>query len=139
METSGRTGPAAAAAALATVEESRDRVAWVGYPWWYVALVALGFGAIRVVMVLPPTWNLVCSIGLAVGLGTLGPAGGRIRGVHETSRSTIRARDWLLLLVPVFVLLFLPAFRPWVPHAAGGATFLYTLGIWTWFARRDGR
>jgi hypothetical protein len=139
METSGRIGPAEAAAALATVEESRDRVAWVGYPWWYVALVALGFGAMRVVQVLPPTWNLVGSIGLAAGLGALGLAGGRIRGVHETSRSVIRARDWLLLLVPVFALLFLPAFRPWVPYAAGGVTFLYTLGIWTWFARRAGR
>jgi hypothetical protein len=39
-------------------------------------LVALGFGAMRVVMVLPPTLNLVCSIGLAVGLGALGLPGG---------------------------------------------------------------
>ena len=47
-----------AAAALASVRDSRARVAWAGYPAWYWLATGAAFGGMSYAVLLPSWWTL---------------------------------------------------------------------------------
>ena len=83
METHSSIDAEEAAAALASVQRSRARVAWSGYPAWYWLTTGACLGALMYVTLLPGWLATVLSAGIAVVLGLVARAACRARGVCE--------------------------------------------------------
>jgi hypothetical protein len=83
METQGTVGPAEASAALASVQQSRTRVAWIGYPTWYWLGTAAGLAALPFATLVPDWLGLAGVAAVAVLLIRLTLTASRARGVCE--------------------------------------------------------
>jgi len=81
METHGSIDAEEAAAALASVRESRARVAWSGYPAWYWITTGTALGALTYMTLVPGWPATVLSAGIAVVLVLVTRAACRARGV----------------------------------------------------------
>lgn len=144
METNGVISPAEASAALASVERSRTRVAWTGYPTWYWLVMAAGFAALQFMVLLPDLLSLVGIAVVTAGLVGVALVSGRVRGVCEGwTRSAMRLRDGLLLFGPTFVVLFAGAlasrFIWWSTIPAGVLVFALFAGTGLMLSARGGR
>lgn len=133
METHGPISAAEASAALASVEGSRTRVAWAGYPTWYWIASAAGLALLPFATVLPEWLGLLGTAVAAVMLLGLAVVAGRVRGVCEfPTRSAMRWPEVALLYGPTLVLLFAGAmgarFVWWAPVAAAVLVFVLFAG-----------
>ena len=141
METNGPVSAAEASAALASVERSRTRVAWAGYPRWYWFAAGAGIGLLPLSGVLP-TWLGVSAFvtALAVLLWLVHFAS-RIRGVSEYPlRGVMRWRELLLLYGPTNLVLyagsFMEKFLWWAPIASAVLIFVLFSGTGLWLSAR---
>jgi len=98
METNGSISTDEATAALASVRQSRIRVAWSGYPAWYWLTMGAGLGALSYAALLPSWWATAISVLIGVLLMGVAHAASRARGIRETCvRGAMTRRDKLLL------------------------------------------
>ena len=98
METNGSISTDEATAALASVRQSRIRVAWSGYPAWYWLTMGAGLGALSYAALLPSWWATATSVLIGVLLMGVAHAVSRARGIRETCvRGAMTRRDKLLL------------------------------------------
>jgi hypothetical protein len=114
-----------AAAALASVRDSRARVAWAGYPAWYWLATGAGFGAMSYAVLLPSWWTLAGPAALGILLAVAARAACRARGICEGWTSAMTGRDMLTLYGPMTVVILasaavskVSAWSPW-PMAVG--------------------
>jgi hypothetical protein len=110
METHGPIDAEEAAAALASVRESRARVAWSGYPVWYWLTTGAALGALMY-MTLRPGWlATVLSAGIAVVLVPVARAACRARGVSDCwTRSAMSRPAAIVLYGPVALVILASA------------------------------
>jgi hypothetical protein len=110
METHGSVDAEEAAAALASVQRSRARVAWSGYPAWYWLTTGACLGALMYTTLLPGWSATVLSALVAVPLLLVARAACRARGVCEGwIRSAMRRKEAVLLYGPVAVVILASA------------------------------
>lgn len=106
METNGVVSAAEASAALESVQDSRSRVAWTGYPAWYWLGTAAGMAAMPFLLLLPGWWDLAGAVVLAASLLRIAVLACRVRGVCEGwIRAAMRWREGVLLYGPPVVVL----------------------------------
>ena len=133
METSGPVSAAEASAALASVERSRARVAWTGYPRWYWLATAAGLAVLPAATLLP-VWLGVAGIAVvAFVLFRLIIAASRARGVCEGwTRSAMRWWEVALLYGPAVIVMNAGAVMSplawWWPIAAAVLVFALFAG-----------
>lgn len=149
METYESIDAEEAAAALASVQQSRARVAWSGYPAWYWLTTGACLGALMYVTLLPGWLAPALSAGIAVVLGLVARAACRARGVSECrTRSAMSRREAVVLYGPVaLVILALAAVArfaswssPWSSIVAAVLVFILFAGTGlTLTARADRR
>jgi hypothetical protein len=133
METHGSISPAEAEAALASVERSRARVAWAGYPAWYWLGTGAGLAGLSAVTLLPTWLDLVGVALIGSLLFTLIVRAGRVRGVCEGwTRSAMRRQEMLVLYGPMVLVLIAGAVMShvvwWAPIAAAALVFTLFAG-----------
>jgi hypothetical protein len=113
METQEPVGVSEASAALASVKQSRTRLAWAGYPAWYWLGTATAWAVLPLAMLLPAWAGLACVGVVAVAVLRLTVAAGRARGVCEGwTRSAMRWPEVTLLYGPATAVLLASAFIP---------------------------
>jgi hypothetical protein len=110
METRGSIDAEEAAAALASVRQSRARVAWSGYPAWYWLTTGACLGALMYTTLLPGWLATVLSALIAVLLVLVARAACRARGVCEGwTRSAMTRREAVVLYGPVALVILASA------------------------------
>lgn len=130
METHGPVDREEASAALASVRDSRRRVAWSGYPAWYWLTTGAALGALCYTVQLSGWWAAAASVPIAAVLVTVAHAAGRARGVCEGwVNRAMPHRDRIVLYGPAAVVILAGAvgskFASWPPIVA--AVLLFTL------------
>jgi hypothetical protein len=120
METNGSISAAEASAALASIQRSRARVAFGGYPAWYWLTTAAGLSAGSVAIPLPAWWGVPIAVAVAVALVGVAYAAGRARGVCEGwSRGAMTRQQSVALYGPATVVILASAvaarFASWSP------------------------
>lgn len=130
METHEPVNREEASAALASVRDSRRRVAWSGYPAWYWLTTGAALGALCYAIQLPGWWAMAACVPIAAVLVTVAHAAGRARGVCEGwVNRAMPHRDRIVLYGPAAVVILAAAvgskFASWPPIAA--AVLLFTL------------
>ena len=130
METYGQIDGDEASAALASVRDSRWRVAWSGYPAWYWPATGAALGALSYTIELSGWRALAASVPIAAALVTVALAAGRARGVCEGwAGGAVKQRDRIVLYGPAAVVILAGAvaskFASWPPIAA--AVLLFAL------------
>lgn len=137
METHGSIDADEAAAALASVRQSRTRVAWSGYPAWYWIATGSGLAALAPMMLLSTWLVMPAAVAIAALLVVAPRVAGQARGVREgwaCSPMTFRERAALygpaaLVLVASAVAVKLaPGSSPWPPIAAAALIFILIAG-----------
>lgn len=136
METYGAVNRDEAAAALASIRDSRRRVAWSGYPAWYWPATGAALGALSYTIELSGWQAMAASVAISAALVTVTLAAGRARGVCEGwAGGAVKQRDRIVLYGPAAVVLLAGAvaskFASWAPIAA--AVLLFTLFVGTGF------
>jgi hypothetical protein len=144
METQGPVSAAEASAALASVERSRARVAWAGYPAWYWLATAAGLAVLPVATLLPAWLGVVGVAVVAVVLFRLIVAASRARGVCEGwTRSAMRWWEVAVLYGPAVVVMDVAAFLSplawWWPLVAAVLVFALFAGTGLTLSARVGR
>ena len=147
METNGWVSSEEASAALASVERSRARVAWSGFPVWYWlatgACLSVGTGAV----LSSRWWGLVVAAVAVVALIRVAYAAGRARGVCEGwSRSAMTLREGFVLYGPAELVILAGAvasrfvsWSPWLSLAAAGLVFVLFVGAGLTLSARSAR
>ena len=110
METNGSISTDEATAALASVRQSRIRVAWSGYPAWYWLTTGAGLGALSYAA-LQPGWGAI-AISVIIGVPLIGVAhaGSRARGIREACvRGAMTRRDKIVLGGPAALVIIASA------------------------------
>jgi hypothetical protein len=101
METQEPVSVSEASEALASVKQSRARLAWAGYPAWYWWSAAAAWAVLPPAMLLPVWAGLACVAVVAVAVLRLTVAAGRARGVCEGwTRSAMRWPEVTVLYGP---------------------------------------
>lgn len=123
METNGSIAAGEASAALASVRDSRARVAWSGYPAWYWVATGAGLSVGTAAVLLPSWWGLPVAVVVAVAVARVAHLAGRARGVCEGwVRSAMTWREALVLYGPSTLLIVASAFAVrlalWSPWAS---------------------
>lgn len=119
-----------ATAALASVRDSRRRMAWRGYPAWYWPATGAAFGALAYTASLSGWLAAATTIPVAAALIIITLAAGRARGVCEGwAGGAARQRERIVLYGPA-ALVFLAGtaasrYSSWPPAAT--AALLFTL------------
>ncbi len=147
METNGSISTEEASAALASVAQSRNRVAWRGYPAWYWLATGAAFGVATAAILLPYWWAAVTAFVLAAAVIRLAYLAGRARGVCEGwVRCATTWRESLVLYGPMIAVMvggpFVARFvgrSPWLPIAAGALVFLLFTGAGLTLSARAAR
>jgi hypothetical protein len=147
METNGPIEADEASAALASVRDSRARVAWSGYPAWYWLITGACLGALSFTALLPGWWPLAVSAVLAAVLVRVAYAASRARGVCEGwTRSAMTCRDAVVLYGPAAALILasaaaskVTAWSPWPPIAAAALVFILFAGTGLTLSARAAR
>ena len=144
METHGSISAAEASAALASVERSRARVAWSGYPAWYWFGTAAGLASMSFATSVPDWLGLLGCAVVAAVLIRLAIVAGRARGVCEGwTVGATRARDVLVLYGPAMVVLLVGSFTArlawWVPVVSSVLVFVLFAGAGLALGRRAAR
>jgi hypothetical protein len=112
METNGSISTDEATAALASVRESRTRVAWCGYPAWYWLTTGAGLGALTYAALLPGWATMAISVLIGVLLIGVAHAASRARGIREGCvcvRGAMTRRDRLVLGGPAALMIIVSA------------------------------
>ena len=130
METIEPVNQEEASAALASIRDSRRRLAWSGYPAWYWPATGAALGTLSYTIELSSWWALAASVSVAAALVTVALAAGRARGVCEGwAAGAVKQRDRIVLYVPAAVVMLAGAaaskVASWTPIAA--AVLLFTL------------
>jgi hypothetical protein len=132
METYEPIGADEAAAALASVQDSRARVAFAGYPPWYWLATGAGLGAMSYAVMMPSGWSVAALAAIGVVLIAVARAACRARGICEGWVGAMTLRGMLTLYVPVAVTILasaaaskVTAWSPW--PAAAGAVVVFLL------------
>lgn len=130
METRGPVSAAEASVALASVRQSRKRLAWAGYPAWYWLGTAAAWAVLPVATLLPAWAGFACVGVVAVTVLRLTVAAGRARGVCEGwTRSAMRWPEVTVLYAPATAVILASAFVPrsawWL--AVVGAVLVFVL------------
>jgi hypothetical protein len=139
METNGSISADEASAALTSVQLSRRRLAWSGYPVWYWLLTGAGLSAGTVAILLPGWWGLAIAAVVVVGLVRVAYAASRARGVCEGwIRGAMTWRDGVVLYGPVTVVIFANAILSrfvswWLWSTIGAAVLVFLLFVGTGF------
>jgi hypothetical protein len=127
METYEPIGAEEAAAALASVQDSRARVAYSGYPAWYWLATGAGLGAMSYAVMMPSGWSVAVLAAVGFVLVAVARAACRARGICEGWVGAMTLRGMTTLYVPVAVVILVSAaaskvtaWSPW-PAAAGAA------------------
>jgi hypothetical protein len=144
METHGPMSAAEASAALASVERSRMRVAWSGYPRWYWLATAAGMAVLPVATLLPAWLGVTVVALVAFGLFRLIVAVGRLRGVCEGwTGSAMRWWEVTVLYGPAVVVMNVGAFMSpvawWLAVVAAALVFVLFAGTAFTFSARAAR
>lgn len=134
METHGPVNRDETSAALASVRDSRRRVAWSGYPAWYWLATGAALGALCYTIQLSSWWGAAASVPIAATLVAVALAAGRARGVCEGwVNRAMPHRDRIVLYSPAAVVILAATaaskFASWAPIAA--AVLLFTLFVGT--------
>jgi hypothetical protein len=110
METNGSISTDEATAALASVRQSRTRVAWSGYPAWYWLTMGAGLGALSLAALLPGWWTVVISVMIGALLMVVADAVSRARGIREACvRGAMTRRDKVVLGGPTALVVIVSA------------------------------
>jgi hypothetical protein len=124
-----------AAAALASVRDSRARVAWAGYPAWYWLTTGSGLGAMSYAVLLPSWWALAIPAALGIVLVVAARGACRARGICEGWTGAMTWRDMLTLYGPMAVVILasaaaskVTAWSPWPPAVGAVLVFLLFAG-----------
>lgn len=134
METHGSIDADEAAAALASVRQSRTRVAWSGYPAWYWIATGAGMGALALMMLLTGWLVVTAAVAIAALLVVVPRVAGQARGVREgwaCSPMTFRERAAmygpaaLVLVASAVAVKLAPGSSPW--PAVAGAALIFVL------------
>jgi hypothetical protein len=132
METYGPIDAGEAAAALASVQDSRARVAFAGYPPWYWLIMGAGLGAMSYAVMMPSWWSVAVLAAIGVVLIAAARAVCRARGICEGWVGAMTLRGLVTLYVPVAVTILasaatskVTAWSPW--PAVGGAVVVFLL------------
>jgi hypothetical protein len=144
METHGPIDAAEASAALASVKQSRTRVAWTGYPTWYWLATATGLAMLTLTTLLPLWLGMAGVVVIAALLTRLTIAVSRTRGVCEYwTRSAMRWQEVVLLYGPTVVVLVAGAFMAavvwWSPIVAAALGFVLFTGTGLMLSARAAR
>jgi hypothetical protein len=132
METYGPIGADEAAAALASVQDSRARVAYAGYPAWYWLATGAGLGAMSYAVMMPSGWSVAVLAAVGVVLIAVARAACRARGICEGWVGAMTLQGMIILYVPAAVVILVSAaaskvaaWSPW--PAAAGALVVFLL------------
>jgi len=133
METYGSVGRDEASAALASVRDSRRRMAWRGYPGWYWPATGATLGALSYTTGVPGWAALAASVPVAAALVIITLAAGRARGVCEGwTGGAARQRERIVLYGPAALVILAGAaaskFASWPPIAAAVLLFVLFAG-----------
>jgi hypothetical protein len=110
METNGSISTDEATAALASVRQSRIRVAWSGYPAWYWLTMGAGLGALAYTALLPGWGTMAISLMIGVLLAGVAHAASRARGIREACiRDAMTRRDRAVLGGPAALVIIASA------------------------------
>jgi hypothetical protein len=144
METHGPVSAAEASAALASVERSRARVAWTGYPRWYWLATGAVLAALPVAALLPDWLSFVSCVVVTIALLRLAFAASRVRGVCEGwTRGAMRWSEVVVLYGPAVVVAVAGVFTArlawWSPVVAAVAVFALFAGTGLTLSARAGR
>jgi hypothetical protein len=129
METHGSIDADEAAAALASVRQSRTRVAWSGYPAWYWIVTGAAMGALVPMMLLTGWLVMAAAVALAALLVVVPRLAGRARGVREgwacgpmtfRESAALFGPAALLVVASAVAVKLAPGASPW-PTIAGAA------------------
>jgi hypothetical protein len=128
METVDPVNRDEASAALASVRDSRWRVAWSGYPAWYWPATGAALGALCYTIELSGWRAMAASVPIAAALVTVALVAGRARGVCEGwAVGAVKQRDRIALYGPAAVVMLAGAAASklvtWAPIAAGVLLF----------------
>lgn len=133
---------------MASVRESRARVAWSGYPAWYWLTTGACLGAVMYTTLLPGWPATVLSAGIAVVLAVVARAACRARGVSECrTRSAMTRREAVVLYGPVALVVLASAAvarfgswsSPWPSIVAAVLVFVLFAGTGLTLSARAGR
>jgi hypothetical protein len=130
METRGPVNRDEASAALASIQDSRRRVAWSGYPAWYWLATGAALGALCYTIQLSGWQAMAASVPIAAVLVAVAHAASRARGVCEGwVNRAMPHRDRIVLYGPAAIVILASAvgskFASWPPIVA--AVLLFTL------------
>jgi hypothetical protein len=148
METYGSIDEGQASEALASVRQTRARVAWSGYPAWYWLATGAGMGALCVTILLPGWWATAIPAGLAAGLYLVARAACRVRGVCEGwTRGAMTRRETAVLYGPATLMILAsaavsraaPGASPWPSVAAAVVAFILFAGTGLMLGARAAR
>jgi hypothetical protein len=144
METHGLINRDEASAALASVRDSRRRVAWSGYPAWYWPATGAALGALAYTTELSGWQALAASVPIAASLVIVALAAGRARGVCEGwAGGAMKQRDRIMLYGPAAVVILASAaasrFVSWTPIAAAVLLFALFAGTGLTLSARAAR
>lgn len=122
-----------ASAALASVRDSRRRVAWSGYPAWYWPATGAALGALSYTIELSGWRAMAASVPIAAVLVTVTLAAGRARGVCEGwAGGAMKQRDRIVLYGPAAIVMLADGaasrFASWPPIAAAVLMFALFAG-----------
>lgn len=133
METRKSISADEASEALASIRQSRSRVAWRGFPAWYWIITGACLGGLAYALELPGWWDAAIAPVIAVVLIVVARAASRIRGVCEGwTHGAMTLRDSVVLYGPAAVLIMASAvvakFVPWSSIVAAVLIFVLFAG-----------
>jgi hypothetical protein len=133
-----------ASEALASIRDSRRRVAWSGYPTWYWPATGAALGALSYTIELSGWWALAASVPVAAVLVAVALAAGRARGVCEGwAVGAVKQRDRIVLYGPAAAVILAGAaaskLASWTPIAAAVLLFALFAGTGLTLSTRAAR
>jgi hypothetical protein len=135
METYEPIGSGEAAAALASIRDSRARVAFAGYPAWYWLATGAGLGAMSCAVMMPSSWSLAVLAAVGIVLIAAARAACRARGICEGWIGAMTLRGMVTLYVPAAVVILASAlaskvatWSPWPEILGAVLVFLLIAG-----------
>ncbi|HZR53173.1 MAG TPA: hypothetical protein VFB06_27125 [Streptosporangiaceae bacterium] len=144
METNEPVTRDEASAALASVRDSRRRVAWRGYPAWYWPATGAALGGLSLTIGLSGWRALAATVPVAAALVIIALAAGRARGVCEGwAGGAARQRERIVLYGPAALVILAGAiaskFASWPPVAAAVLLFVLFAGTGLTLSARAAR
>lgn len=135
METYEPIGAAEAAAALASVRDSRARVAFAGYPAWYWLTTGAGLGTMSYGVMMSRWWSVAILAAAGLVLIASARAACRARGICEGWTGVRTLRGTVALYFPAAVVILgsaaaakVTAWSPWPATVGAVVVFLLFAG-----------